>query len=241
MTDIPILFSPPMVQALLAGRKTQTRRLLNPQPIEPVTPPLISFNHGRAEYSLGPKDRKANGDLLFRRLPIFGDRLWVRETWHAESWYDRHPAKERPRVISEFRQPKVWYPAGYMMETPSRWRLTMMSALDLDAQWSKGVQRPGIHMPRWASRLTLIVQDVRFQRLQDLTEADAEAEGIVRFTDIDHLAVGSCTPSCEHHNYVDGYRCLWNRINEDAGKRFVDNPWIYAVTFKVDQRNIDSS
>lgn len=244
MTDIPILFSAPMVQALLAGRKTQTRRLLNPQPIEPITPPLISFNHGRAEYSLGPKDRKASGDLLFRRLPIFGDRLWVKETWNTfwlsqdleESWPTAHIPKTDPREQNEGRNHVVLdYATAGLPGTDA----------------GKGPWRPSIFMPRWASRLTLFVTDMRIQRLHDISEADALAEGIFRrdgfiLKDGREIADWSwqdedCSFEVNGSDPVEGYRLLWDSINTDPGKQWRDNPWIYAVTFRVEQRNIDSS
>lgn len=239
MTDRGMLFSAPMVRALLNGTKTQTRRLLDPQP----------FDDG---YYDGVIDlvpvQCADGEIVWRfnaaavgggsiREQVIetrfqpGDRLWVREAWHAESWYDRHAAKDRPDVIARLGEPKVWYPAGY----PSRNGLRGICALDLDAQWSKGRLRPGIHMPRWASRLTLLVADVRVERLNDCSEADALAEGIIPV--MEGYALDKAG-RCWGNSAAAAYALLWDSINGDGA--WDANPWVVATRFSVVAHNIDN-
>jgi len=195
MTDRPIIFSGPMVRALLDGRKTQTRRVLKPQPkygFEPWQDEDIGdwwqSGHGEA------------GDDILAVPYAIGDRLWVRETF-------REIEGDALR-------------ATYAADTQS---------------WVKygggGPWRPSIHMPRWASRLTLTVTDVRVQRLQDITPANAIAEGI-------RPAANSQTIDCDTPNPVDEFAHLWNTIHgPDAWDR---NDWVAALTFTVEQRNIDA-
>lgn len=147
MTDRPILFSAPMVRAILEGRKTQARSVFS------------RFQH--------PSN----------------DRLWVRETWQ---WAP---------------PPGVIYRADAEV-VGTRWRSPMS-------------------MPRWASRLTLIVKAVKVERLRDISEADAMAEGVA--------FIGSAK---------EAFQELWDTIN---GKKhpWASNPWVAAITFEPHLRNID--
>ncbi|QFI65747.1 hypothetical protein [Sinorhizobium alkalisoli] len=202
MTDRPILFSAPMVRALLDGRKTQTRRILKPQPDDIL--------EGQAPRQL--------------RIAI-GDRLWARETWQGLSFGDYQPTKSS---ICEVR---------YAATDP---------CADLDAEARGYPWRPSIFMPRWASRITLIVTDVRVERLQDISEKDAEAEGVEWETadppfcyvpgiwPHDLTAVGveqSSTP------FSACYLKLWDYIN-GAGAAS-KNPWVAAYSFRVVKQNVD--
>ena len=182
MTDRPILFSAPMIRALLDGRKTQTRRILKPQPLMGYTP-----------------DVTASKGVRFAK----GDRLWVRETFSFDHRWTGLP----PRDV-QWEEP-VWYWAD---GDPT------------DGDWTK--PKPGIHMPRWASRLTLTVTDVRAQRLQEISEADAIAEGAPAVIS----GQGVDGPVKTHRT---GFVGIWNKINGN----WLDNPWVVAITFVVEQRN----
>ncbi len=190
MADRPILFSAPMVRALLEGGKTQTRRALKPQPSwEPATVDGCSFAAGWSWAGLSRfPDAARFCEAAAQFVPCApGDRLWVKE---AHSF----GTKAYPDCLYRADD------GGY------------------DLRW-----RSPIHMPRWASRLTLLVTDVRVQRLQDISEADALAEGV------------------EHHAGSDGpcaeFEALWNSINgPDA---WAENPWVAAITFEVVHANID--
>ncbi|MEQ1751860.1 MAG: hypothetical protein ABL974_20730, partial [Prosthecobacter sp.] len=168
MKECPILFSGPMVRAILDGRKTQTRRIVKPQPSYLVESKCST-------YATSLVDR--HGDL-YPGLAAFGvyseeeawpcpygqpgDRLWVRET-HRYDGLD-------PNIAKQMRDPK-----------------TVQHRSDADDEFVKWL--PSIHMPRWASRITLEIVSVRVERLQDITEADAIAEGIERDTECPHLWV----------------------------------------------------
>jgi hypothetical protein len=228
--DKPILFSAPMVRALLAGTKTQTRRILNDVP----PPPSMDAIHSRhvalhpAPYfdsycserktALNPRgksqvwcwwtrDDRAGDSIQVRWKP--GDRLWVREAWRTES-------------------------SAYDDLKPADMDADYTVLYDADADWklnkSTGRSRVSIHMPRWASRLTLLVTDVRVERLHDISEDDAKAEGCSAGGWVDENDVGSSS-------YVEGYARLWNTINGPGA--WEANPWIVALTFKVIRGNID--
>lgn len=189
MADLPIIFSAPMVRALLDGRKTQTRRVLKDRL-------GVAGNRGAAE------------DLV--RYAV-GDRLWVREavTW-VSAWGWRYRADNDD--LTEKRA------AGEVS------KLT-----------------PSIHMPRRASRITLTVTDVRVQRLQDCSEADARAEGVVH-----NNAVRIDAPlplwsvpgsSAGGRSPREAYATLWDEINGPGA--WAQNPWVAAYTFTVARGNID--
>ena len=152
MTDRPILFSTPMVQALHAGRKTQTRRVLKPQPEMLEAGDCIFHGHrGPVDYLM-----REIAPQFWARVKV-GDRLWVREAWRTlQKWDDLKPSQIADDVD------KVKYEAG-----PDRNKL-----------WAWGRFRPGMFMPRWASRAFVTVTDVRGQRLQEIGGADAIAEGL---------------------------------------------------------------
>lgn len=220
MTDRPILFSGSMVRALLEGRKTQTRRVLKPQPPVGARYSGVHFASDEAptwffNSPVGPrKVRQAFED---------GDRLWVREAWRTSSWDD------------------VFSPAGLQPDSTS-WRYEADGVTSHDDIASYGRLRVSMHMPRWASRLTLIVTDVRVQRLQEISEADAVAEGIE--PDDDGLSVWRCyAPEPKLQDYwlspTESYRTLWNSLNAHRGYGWEANPWVAAVTFDVVKANID--
>lgn len=229
MTDKPILFSAPMVQALLAGWKTQTRRILKPQPEtfmrengeECLVYPYQVEGENSARIAMGSE---TTGVITTQKLPWkIGDRLWVREAWRPREGYGNWDLL-------------INYPAdgfeGHIEDDVDvgDWRFPKAAA--------KG-NVPSIHMPRWASRLTLNVTDVRIQRLQDISEADAMAEGVFwENHDVASLtgwksAIGGkpCTTA------KAAFENLINSINgHDAWKA---NPWVTATTFGVVKGNVD--
>lgn len=212
MADRPIIFSAPMVRALLDGRKTQTRRILKPP-------------YGTLEYLRDGTWRP----IYTKCFP--GDRLYVREAFNAfqfsqdgdEAWPVKIPTLEECKEADEL---------GYRYGAPQ----IVHRESDRARKWfSDQKWRPSIHMPRWASRLTLTVTDVRVQRLQDISEGDAIAEGC----DPVHVAPGGSTgnPSDGWLSYSEGFRTLWNSLHgPDAWDA---NPWVVALTFTVQHSNID--
>lgn len=185
MTDRPIIFSGPMVKALLAGRKTQTRRVLNPP-------------YGFLEYLRDGTWRP----ICTKFFP--GDRLYVRE---SACWVS------------------AW---GW------RYRADNDDLTDKRESGEVGRWRPSIHMPRSASRITLTVTEVRVERLQEISNEDAIAEGIKPHG---HAFTGYGNQSDVWMAPYDSFRSLWNSLHgPDAWDA---NPWVVAVSFTVDRQNID--
>jgi hypothetical protein len=235
MTDRPILFSAPMVRALLDGRKTQTRRVIDFPGIENV----VEFVHvgtnresGLREYEMKdaagqhvarPRGKHSVCHIYSPRFAV-GDRLYVREAWCAH-W-------GRPEEgACEIRHGNVKQSNGEIIVLPHAedqlW--AYYRAGRGEKPLSHVPWKPGIHMPRWASRLTLTVTDVRVQRVQEISEADAKAEGLF----------AKLYGAAPHQEFRRGFMTLWNSLNAKRGFGWDANPWVAALTFTVAKRNID--
>jgi hypothetical protein len=200
MADRPIIFSGPMVRALLDGRKTQTRRVLKPP-------------YGTLEYL---SDRTWR-PIYTKAFP--GDRLYVREAW-------------RPHYLGD----GVWdidvsYPAD-----GERRRIHDGAFGDRDWNWPKAADRGNVtplHMPRWASRMTLGVTEVRVQRLQDISEDDARDEGCDAAMALTMRRENGGFPGNSRETFKD----LWNSLH--GADAWDANPWVAAYSFTVQRGNID--
>lgn len=198
MTEKPVLFSAPMVRAILAGQKSQTRRLIRldrPASEEPWTP--LTSPGAFAEGLV-------TGASLTFRCPYGkpGTRLWVRESWCRS---DGHVTPE-----DEF-----CYRANLPEDEATGYR------------W-----RPSIYMPREASRITLEVTEVRAQRLQEISEEDAKAEGFSG--ELMPATINGEPGRVAFFDARQWFGHLWDAINgKRPGCSWADNPWIWAVSFKV--------
>lgn len=197
MRERPILFRPEMVRALLSDAKTQTRRVVKPQPRDPYT---------------GLDLRPGSSPVDLPRCPhgAPGDRLWVRETWGL---LDTEP-RDGPTRATVFH------------------RATDGERPDLRYQ----LWRPSIFMPRWASRIDLEVTGVRVERLQEISEADARAEGIREGHHDVPAAMGGGVRTWDiggdewWTDPVAAFRALWVDIN-GAGS-WSANPWVWVISFR---------
>ena len=156
----PILFSGEMVLAILAGRKTQTRRVINPQPTSDLTWANRGTKHGSKFYT----DIEALKKWMPHDCPYgnWGDRLWVRETFRCVS-------------VGEYGVSSVEYKAdGWVVEIENTRKASdqWFEAYRPEEKW-----RPSIFLPRWASRIALEIVNVRVEQVQDISEKDAIAEG----------------------------------------------------------------
>lgn len=229
MAERPIIFSGPMVRAILADRKFQTRRVLEPQPrhranLLRIVGPSAIFCDGDHEKNEDCEEHKYSVRIRYAK----GDVLWVREA-----------TVQTPAGLAYVADGAEHYGAGGALR-----------------------KRPAIHMPREFSRITLRVTDVRVQRLQDISEEDAKAEGV---------EFSAPTPEdeewnrqwCEEHGYpvepLEGvwlapgtrqgygprrndpqwgptpqfaYRLLWDAINAKRGHPWESNPWVAAISFE---------
>ncbi|WP_375592213.1 hypothetical protein [Chitiniphilus eburneus] len=204
MTERPILFSAPMVRAILDGRKTQTRRVVKP-----------SKDLG-VGCLLAPREIAGEinrGNYLNSRYGQPGDRLWVREAYRTSFQYDHIKPRDLPvaRTKSTLAVP-FWYDADlYGDLTP------------LHPGLGPGKYRPGMFMPRAASRITLEITAVRVERLHDINGMDATHEGAPV---PDHLPDDGA-----RHEWARGwFRLLWNEINGD--RSWHENPWVWVVEFR---------
>ena len=225
----PILFTGPMVRAILEGRKTQTRRVAK----------LTDGGHVRlGKKRWHPGDENAVEACRYGQP---GDRLWVRETWTPCSSSNSGFAVTFKDGSQKYRDGTYWSSDGFKYKE---------DAFD-HIKW-----KPSIHMPRWASRITLEVTGVRVQRLKEISEGDAAAEGC----DIDWYGdTGSRNPEegswpcprCKgtllyEAGSMDGvteadclecdtaarmFRHLWDSINAKRGFGWDANPWVWVVEF----------
>ena len=202
MMDRPILFSAPMIRAILEGRKTQTRRVIKDTGFY-----AIDGHHG-AETA--KRERAA----LATRCPYGqpGDRLWVREAFQplfadgVENHWETDWKTGKGYAIS--------YPATDGIH----------EYLDADDNLTDAC-KPSIHMPRWASRILLEITAVRVERLQDISEADAQAEGApFELGELERLILGA---KAKHRS---GFVRLWQSINGEQS--WHENPWVWVVEFK---------
>ncbi len=158
-----------------------------------------------------------------------GDRLWVRERCRAEELPDTiDPVRFRGKDGVRYAADDAFLAIEGTRDGVERW----LALRDYRKPFG-GLLLPALYMPRWASRLTLTITNVRVQRLQAITPADAIAEGIA-------VAGNSLNIDCDTPNPVDGYRNLWNGINQKRGFGWDTNPWVVALTFTVAMGNIDA-
>jgi hypothetical protein len=205
MKDYPIIFSAPMVRALMDGRKTMTRRLAWREPSE-------EFLEYVSAVSGGIPSRISGKPTIWQKVKP-GDQLWVRENWRAREKYDRKP-NTGPTPLSTF---------IYEADAPH--------AADLEV----GRLRSSIHMPRWASRLTLLVTATKIERVQEITPEDAEAEGVFR-----HIAECSLDKVFRDQRgpqAITYFRELWERLHGPTS--WEANPEVVAISFKPHLCNID--
>lgn len=222
----PILFSGEMVRAIRNGQKTQTRRTrgLEQANADPnrwamfagVLPGGQVVDLGGGVVGITAHGSADTGRM---RCPYgrVGDQLWVRETWrprpegleHAYLDYAAGGCNDDPALLSHIRLAKK----GSKSPSWQKWEAKTVRVGLLSAGPPPWV--PSIHMPRWASRITLEITDIRLERLQAITEADAIAEGI------------------QNDQPVQAFMELWDRLNAKRGYPSEDNPWVWVVGFKL--------
>ncbi len=211
----PIIFNGEMVRALLAGTKTQTRRVIKPQPIDDTE------GSGYWFWRKQMLDSHQMPDAMIR-FCSYGqpgnDRLWVREAFQmAQPWgsvgdewigddlmeVDGRLPKEKPENLG------FWLNIYYRIDDS-----------ELCNWW-----RPSIFMPRWASRITLKIVKIRVERIQDISEEDAIAEG----APLDRV-LGWGRVGMQSHR--EGFMNLWDHINDKRGYGWLTNPWVWVIEFK---------
>lgn len=211
----PILFSGPMVRAIREGRKTQTRRVMK---LQPTIEPTLHEPGSVADEKYGivatwPGESEFYGFDCHCPYGKPGDRLWVRETF-AYVWPDIDPVP-----IEEC---NIEYKADSGNKYPGEW------PDDCGDDPDCGRWKPSIHMPRWASRILLEITDIRVERVQDISEADAKAEGAERL-----ICGVSENPDDPPRSYKQGFVNLWGKINGTEGpKAYTSNPWVWVIEIR---------
>ncbi|HHJ4571899.1 TPA: morphogenetic protein [Citrobacter farmeri] len=200
MTERGMIFNAEMVRAILGGRKTQTRRVLTPRQLKMID---AASSIGEC-YPLDSGQRHENSQSYYREWCPFGvpgDRIWVRET----------------------------FATGLCTKTTLAYRATHKRE-DLEDGWNETIKwTPSIHMPRWASRILLEITGVRVERLNSISQEDAQAEGMEltgwRPTYSDPDSGGEAwTP-------YDNFAQLWESIYGEGS--WQANPWVWVIEFKV--------
>lgn len=265
----PMIFNADMVRALLAGNKTQTRRPINEYKYG------IDFLGGQGCSRNDPKNWGAedggrggicyleltdgaarfNDYQLKRPFGGKGDLIYVRETWRIGAWTeDQEVAVD---YIADNSCNRQWLQVS---DEDMFVRLYEQSSDDAEKagadmdeggmyHWEPGEapcrHRPSIHMPRWASRLTLRITDVRVERAQDISKEDAKAEGIFQenhfWRDTEYPLPDVAYRPFKDSEYryscpIQAYEDLWNSLYNS----WDDNPWVWVYTFKVIRQNVDA-
>lgn len=208
MKEYPINFADWEVLAALADRKSQARQVMEPQPLG-----KIALHPLGRWYPANFKDDPVIGQVSWRcPFGVPGDRLWVRETWAQP--YRRTPTS--PGCVYGADDDGIHLNPGSM-----------------DGRW-----RPSIHMPRWASRLTLEVADVRVERVQGISESDCEAEGIYKLSafssyyDTSESIVADLDPVHWRKHRKRCFAKLWDTRNAKRGHGWEVNPYVWVPTFR---------
>lgn len=243
--EIPILFSTPMIQAILDGDKTMTRRIINPQPY-PIGVGESPYGGSRTGWEWKPKslNRSWNDDdkdpynggtlgntALSGNSPYgkIGNCLWVRETTWIRGQWKKNGKSKSGKVKWKFIDKTIG--GLYYYETDDTKPLMKPEQKSGKIGWYK---RPAIFSPRKASRLFLEITNIKAERLQQISQEDAKAEGIPRAPHrpsscgkkmhADRSIIRDC--------YICAFRILWNRINGSSGKHWENNPWVWVISFK---------
>jgi len=248
----PIVFGVAMVRSIMDNLKTHTRRAIHPQPGARATGGYwITLSSRKSEVGKYQfitdhwKEGNNVGEPIRSPYGMGGDRLWVKEVWRLQGW-----DWDDLNVLVEYKDhEKSWHdmsPDEWQSERWTDWLITRSERIlalpgvtcDEDGEhceWPDEIvpwQSP-IFMPRWATRLLLDVVSVRVERLQDMTEADAIAEGVRSWAGGACFSVVFGDTEFNSPSALACYRWLWDKINGDKpGCRWADNPWVFDVCFR---------
>jgi hypothetical protein len=223
MKERPIIFSGPMVRAILQDKKKMTRRVIKPQ-----LPPHhwegaagymmhITIHEDAARFVRSIPQNTENPE--WRKCPYgqAGGILYVRETW--QPWLDDQGPDGFTRLIR------------YVSDD------TLMPVPGSETEWFEARSkngwhnRPSIHLPKWASRIWLKIEGIRVERVQDISEADAKEEGVEKISE--NLPIDYAIAEIANGFYKPAFSFLWDEINEDRSFGWDENPWVWVVDFSV--------
>jgi len=216
MKERPIIICTELIPKVLDGSKTKTRRVIKPQPIDRPVQDACDWWHWLDIKGIGYDKHCPYGQV--------GDRLWCKETWAVHEYYNH-------------RKP-IDIPQGVTVECRA---LPELVRTDGDGhrkirEGERGKWRPSIHMPRWASRIDLEITDIRVERLQEITEQDAIAEGCrLIAAGIQHFELKPTphfTEPPRPFTRRDHFIGLWDALNEKRGYPWESNPFVWVIEFK---------
>lgn len=237
MKYTPLLFRPEMIQAMIreaerpGSGKSQTRRILNPQPQwqESDEPDGLEKIHG------GFLDGRDHHFPCPYGQP--GDLIWCKETHRYYDWTEdglpwiQYRADHATRFHDSGEIPEEW--GDRLTDVWSD--LSRSENYDIDGAARDQSWRPSIHMPRWASRLTLLLTEVRVQRVQDISDEDAKAEGA------DPQRAGQWDDGSPIKSHRTGFVYLWQSINgKKPGCAWEGNPWVWCLSYRPILANVDA-
>jgi len=219
MKEKPIVFSGAMVRAILEGRKTQTRRVVDFKrhldDMELSEHPRGGLWYETHRVRQGERIQTGAGPFVPNDWKHYspygspGDWLWLRETWAVHKQYNSLKPRELPQ------------------EAPVVYHCDIARACLERGRW-----RSSRFMPRWASRITLEITEVRVQRVQEISGDDALAEGVSYPGRDGMLAIAPIAKPSDDAFLRNAYAALWDSINEARGFPWSSNPWVWALTFK---------
>ncbi|EBV8483688.1 hypothetical protein HT95_002366 [Salmonella enterica subsp. enterica serovar Ago] len=215
MKERGMIFNAEMVRAILEGRKTQTRRPVKPQP---ELTERSGFSWNGAVFGSGSDDRETNRNFAHVKCPFGkpGYRIWVRETFRVHS-----RATDVATLVYRASVRNSW------TEQTHRVPVAVCNKPAIPEKWT-----PSIHMPRWASRITLEITDVRVERLHNISERDALREGLFQLPASGRycLQPGMQYFGMASHSAKEVYSWLWASIYGEES--WAANPWVWVIEFK---------
>jgi hypothetical protein len=217
MTEKPIIFSDPMVRAVFDGRKTQTRRVVNPQPYLGA---LHAIDIGDGRWRFSDRGDGCGAGSAPVRCPYGrpGGLLWVRECWGVGTRPDPGTGW---RDGIEYRADEAYLDGKDLLPL-----YPVDESVDLD-RWS-GSWRPSIHMPKWACRLWLRAVSVRVERVQSISAVDSAAEGVGEVSLDERAQCGWSVGDAS----ISRFRQIWDSLNARRGFGWNMNPWVWVLEFE---------
>jgi hypothetical protein len=254
MKERPIIMGAESVRAILEGRKTQTRRVIDPHKYN-----IAGWDMPRTKEDMEagyPFAENAYGDFVsvvdwcpYGRV---GERLWVRETWKPGAWRSDGRVAIDYQASPELTHTPWIFTGNKIKQFIFRWLEEVIeSGLEPNSEgryeWKAGMSplkwKSPIFMPRWASRNTLEITDIRVERVQDISEDDAIAEGIEFDSGWEEECGEGYTTGEGWMNYKtqdfscesakESYHTIWDSLNAKRGYPWDSNPWVWVITFKV--------
>lgn len=219
MKERGMIFNGEMVRAILDGRKTQTRRIMAPQPADDIERGIFP-NPEAIGWKSSLRHKHGSTTAHFCPYGKPGDRIWVRETFQGPLFdydlmdsYCKDPTPFEKPEFCVYKADGVPAPEFYDADD------------ELHCCW-----RPSIHMPRWASRILLEITDVRVERLNAISEEDARAEGIIDGGCLNCGEPEPCGCANPDPDATDAFAYLWQSIY--GQENWNANPWVWVISFK---------